>query len=318
MRILIYQLHWKLIVPDDRERVISAINNAVSESSDGHYAIEYRIQNKQDFNARLLQATGRASYDAMGKPVSLNGTLRDITEQKKDEQRKDDFIAMVSHELKTPLTSLKGYLQLLQRNTKPLEKVTQLGIVEKSLKQVHKMNNMIHGFLNVSRLESGRLLIEKKEFDLKGVFWELEEELLATIHTHKLLFEPSGSLIVFADQEKISQVIHNLIGNAVKYSPIGSLITVRYIVDEKGSVRVDVSDCGIGIKKEDQQYIFERYYRVAGAHTDFISGFGIGLYLCKEIIGLHNGQINVNSNENTGTTFSFTLPLKIEKSTLSP
>jgi two-component system sensor histidine kinase VicK len=298
-----------VIVPDDRERVISAINHVFSGSSDGHYAIEYKIQNKHDYDARLLQATGRVFYDSQGKPVSLNGTLRDITEQKKDEQRKDDFIAMVSHELKTPLTSLKAYLQLLQRNDKLIEKVTLQSSLEKSLKQVHKMNGIIHGFLNVSRLDSGRLLIEKSDFDLKTLFAELEEELLTTIQTHKFLFEPSGSLIVSADQEKISQVIHNLIGNAVKYSPLGSLIIVGYSAANE-SVKIYVSDEGIGIKKEDQQHIFERYYRVHGAYTGTIGGFGLGLYLCKEIIGLHDGQIEVNSSETTGTTFSFILPLK--------
>jgi two-component system sensor histidine kinase VicK len=300
----------EVIVSKDKERVISAINYAINESSDGHYFIEYEIHNKQDHQPRLLQAHGRVSYDSRGIPLSLNGTLRDITEQKRDEQKKDDFIAMVSHELKTPLTSLKGYLQLLQRNTKLSENQSVQIILEKSSKQIQKMNSMIHGFLNVSRLDSGKLIIDKLNFDLKEFFAELEEELSTSIHTHKLLFKPSASLLISADREKISQVILNLIGNAVKYSPMDSEITVSYALLQDHKVKVSVHDQGIGIKKEDQQYIFERYYRVTGAHTGSISGFGIGLYLCKEIIGLHNGQITVNSGETTGTIFSFILPLK--------
>lgn len=303
----------EVIVSKDRERVISAINYAISESSDGHYSIEYEIQNKHDHHPRLIQAKGRVSYDFKGTPLSLNGTLRDITQQKKDEQKKDDFIAMVSHELKTPLTSLKGYLQLLQRNTKPTENQSTQSILEKSLRQVQKMNSIIHSFLNVSRLDSGKLIIDRSDFELKALFDELKEELLTSIHTHKILFKPSASLIISADREKISQVILNLIGNAVKYSPMDSQITVSYILLDNHKVMISVHDQGIGIKKEDQQNIFERYYRVDDPNIGSIAGFGIGLYLCKEIIELHTGQITVDSDETTGTIFSFKLPLKVEK-----
>lgn len=297
-----------VIVQEDRDRVTAAIQQALSKESDGHYFIEYRIQNNIDKKIRLLQANGRVFYDQQGNPLSLNGTLRDITKQKKEEQRKDDFMGMVSHELKTPLTSLKAYLQMLQQMEFHTKEAVPQNMLGKSVKQVDYMNNMINGFLNVSRLESGLMHMEKKAFDFKLLFSEIEEEIQATIKTHHFTFNSSGQIIVQADREKIAQVVHNLIGNAVKYAPHGTIITVDY--ESIGMrLKVSVRDQGKGIAADDQQRIFERYYRVKEIGSGGIAGFGIGLYLCKEIVELHHGTIEVSSVENQGSIFSFQLPL---------
>lgn len=297
-----------VIVQEDRDRVTVAIQQALSKESDGHYFIEYRIQNNIDKKIRLLQANGRVFYDQQGNPLSLNGTLRDITKQKKEEQRKDDFMGMVSHELKTPLTSLKAYLQMLQQMEFHTKEAVPQNMLGKSVKQVDYMNNMINGFLNVSRLESGLMHMEKKSFDFKLLFSEIEEEIRATIKTHHFTFNPLGQIIVQADREKIAQVVHNLIGNAVKYAPHGTTITVGY--ESIGmKLKVSVRDQGKGIAADDQQRIFERYYRVKEIGSGGIAGFGIGLYLCKEIVELHHGAIEVSSVENQGSIFSFQIPL---------
>jgi two-component system sensor histidine kinase VicK len=246
-------------------------------------------------------------YDRKGNPLSLNGTLRDITEQKKEEQRKDDFIGMVSHELKTPLTSLKAYLQILQRMDLLTKDPMSQNMLGKSVKQVQYMNTMINGFLNVSRLDSGQLHLVKTVFDFQSLFAEIEDEVLSTIKTHHFLFQASGKIMIHADREKIAQVLHNLVGNAVKYSPIRSTIRVDYSANDN-SLKVNVQDLGKGIAEEDQQRIFERYYRVKENTGGLISGFGIGLYLCREIIELHNGTIQVQSVKDEGSIFSFTLP----------
>jgi PAS domain S-box-containing protein len=299
----------EVIVPEDRERVAAAIVQALHPDSDGHYFIEYKIQNKTDHKIRLLQARGRVFYDTKGKPLSLNGTLRDITEQKKEEERKDDFIGMVSHELKTPITSLKAYLQVLQRMAVKAEHALQQNTLEKSLKQVDHMAAMINGFLNVSRLDSGQMHIEKTAFDFGSFFSEIEDEVLSVIHTHQFVFKTSGPVRVSADREKISQVIHNLIGNAVKYSEMGTTVTVEYFTTDNNRIQIKVQDQGKGIPTEDQHRIFERYYRVNDAQSTSITGFGIGLYLCKEIIELHQGHIDVESVQDQGSVFSFVLPL---------
>lgn len=297
-----------VIVQEDRDRVTAAIQQALSKESDGHYFIEYSIQNNIDKKIRLLQANGRVFYDQQGNPLSLNGTLRDITKQKKEEQRKDDFMGMVSHELKTPLTSLKAYLQMLQQMEFHTKEAVPQNMLGKSVKQVDYMNNMINGFLNVSRLESGLMHMEKKSFDFKLLFSEIEEEIRATIKTHHFIFNALGQINAQADREKIAQVVHNLIGNAVKYSPHGTTITVGY--ESIGmKLKVSVRDQGKGIATHDQQRIFERYYRVKEIGSGGIAGFGIGLYLCKEIVELHHGTIEVSSVENQGSIFSFQLPL---------
>ncbi|WP_267282624.1 PAS domain-containing sensor histidine kinase [Chryseobacterium luquanense] len=302
-----------VILQEDRDRVIDAIAHSLSSTSDGQYFIEYRIQNNTDKKVRLLQANGRVFYSQQGQPLSLNGTLRDITEQKKEEQRKDDFMGMVSHELKTPLTSLKAYLQLLQRTEVNTENSRQQNMLEKSVKQVDYMNSMINGFLNVSRLDSGQLHMDKENFDFKTLFSEIEQELLSTNHTRTFIFKSSGSISILADRDKISQVLHNLIGNAVKYSAVNTSIIVEYLTIDNNSIKVNVHDYGIGISVEDQHRIFERYYRVKDNNSRTISGFGIGLYLCKEIIELHHGTIQVKSFQNEGTTFSFVLPIDGQK-----
>lgn len=296
------------ILPEERDRVATAITNALSKDSDGHYSIEYRIQNKIDRKIRLLQANGRVFYDQEGQPLSLNGTLRDITRQKKEEERKDDFMGMVSHELKTPLTSLKAYIQILQRIASKENDNKQQNILEKCLKQADYMNGMINGFLNVSRLDSGQLHIEKTTFDFQVLFSEIEDEVLSTNDTRTFVFRPVGKTMIHADREKISQVLHNLIGNAIKYSPPSKIITVEYLTVGENSLKINVKDQGIGISLDDQQRIFDRYYRVKDMNSRSIAGFGIGLYLCKEIIELHNGTIQVKSSKDEGTIFSVVIP----------
>lgn len=297
------------IFHEDRQRVRDAIAGALAENSDGNYFIEYRIDHPENPDGRLVQARGKVFYDQNGKAVSLNGTLRDITEQKKDEQRKNDFISMVSHELKTPLTSLNGYLQVMQRNAILSKDNFQQNTLEKSIRQVRNMTAMINGFLNISRLESGRMLISKSLFDLKDLFDEIEEEIHSTVHTHQVIFKPGNSLEVNLDREKISQVLQNLIANAVKYSPINTSIVVSFYKVTSNELKIEVMDEGMGINEADQKQIFERYYRIKSAELGSISGFGIGLYLCKEIVELHQGTIGVDSAEQKGSTFTVLLPL---------
>ncbi|NTE01625.1 PAS domain-containing protein, partial [Agrobacterium tumefaciens] len=149
------------ILDEDRAKVEEAIRESLSDTSDGNYFIEYRIHHPEDPNGRLVQARGKVFHDRQGTLTSLNGTLRDITEQKKDEQRKDDFMAMVSHELKTPITSLNAYLQFMLRNARLSGDRKLEDILEKSLRQVRNMTSMIDGFLNISRLDSGKMLLER-------------------------------------------------------------------------------------------------------------------------------------------------------------
>jgi len=254
----------------------------------------------------MVRAKGKAIFDSDKKPISLNGTLQDITELKQDEQRKNDFIGMVSHELKTPLTSLKAYLQLLQiKAVKDPFTVVALG---KADTQVKKMTAMIDGFLNLSRLESGKIYLDLERFDMMELIEEVVNEFSVTSASNQILFNRVNPISVHADRSKIGQVATNLISNAIKYSGDGQNIEISCLVKEN-SIVVSIKDYGIGIKPEDLERLFERFYRVDTSDMKTISGFGIGLYLSAEIIQRHNGKIWVESVYGEGSTFYFSLSI---------
>ena len=246
-----------------------------------------------------------------GKIISWFGTNTDITEQRRDEQRKNDFIGMVSHELKTPLTSLNAYLQMLQAKAAKAQDSFTSGALDKCVRQVKKMTTMINGFLNVARLEAGKISIDKQVFDMAHLVKEIEEEIILTVNSHNIVFAPVVRTIVNADMDKMGQVINNFISNALKYSPAGTTINVACVTLNNHAL-VSVKDEGFGIAPADIEKLFDRYYRVEGKHTKTISGFGIGLYLCAEIIERHEGKIGVESQLGDGSNFWFTIPVVAE------
>lgn len=242
--------------------------------------------------------------------------LKEIKKQLEDElevskqlqRQKDDFIGMASHELKTPLTSLSAMIQVAHAKLKNSDDPFLAQAMNKASVQVKRMTAMINGFLNVSRLEAGKIIIEKERFDLDGLVNEVLEETKLMSSGHQLSFESCGIVEVLADRDKIGSVLSNLVGNAIKYSPKGKLVDVG--CDVKGNeVVISVKDQGMGIKPEDIKHIFDRYYRVQSSHTQHIAGFGIGLYLSAEIIRQHDGRVWVESESGVGSTFYFSLSL---------
>ena len=297
-----------VIAEQDKERVINAIQHALDYRSEGKYDIEFTIANLNDPRPRIVHAKGQALFNETKQPIRLSGTLQDVTEQKRNEQRKNDFIGMISHELKTPLTSLNAYIQVLDNKANKRQDTFAAGALAQARKQIRKMTTMINGFLNVSRLESSQIQIDKQRFDMALLMKEAEEEAIVTATSHQMLFAPVEPTFVFADRDKIGQVINNFLSNAVKYSPNGSTINIT-CVTINGQAQVSVKDRGTGIKISDGNKLFERYYRVENQNTKHISGFGIGLYLCKEIILRHSGKIWAESRKDKGAAFYFNLPL---------
>ncbi|MEN0053119.1 MAG: ATP-binding protein [Mucilaginibacter sp.] len=293
----------KYIHPDDQEKVKTAAQKA------------FRNKEMFELEHRVLQADGKIGWtqsravpilNDQGEIMEWFGAASDVTNRKMEEERKSDFIGMVSHELKTPLTSLSAYLQMLQGKSKMDKDTFTLGALDQSVKQVRRMTTMINGFLNVSRLESSKINIDRSRFDMAGLVEESEAEAIPMFSSHQLVFAPVEETYVNADRDKISQVINNLISNAVKYSKQGSMINIACIT-VNGSAQVSVRDKGIGIKQEEISRLFERYYRVEG--SQHIAGFGIGLYLCCEIIKRHEGKIWAESELGCGSTFYFSLPV---------
>lgn len=293
--------------PEDLERINAVLAFVFDkQASNGIYDVEYRTIGSEDKYLRWIRAKGQVYFDANDKPLRFIGSVLDITEQKEDEQRKNDFIGMASHELKTPLTSINGYLQLLQYHARLQSEDRMLATIDKSLNQVKRMTRMIDGFLNVSRLESGKIAIDKQQFEITDLLKEVYEETMTLTKGYHVNLHLADEIMVNADRNKLNQVLQNLIGNAIKYSDLGSTVNIQYTVDN-GHIIISIIDQGIGIKPEHQQKLFDRYYRVENDST--IAGFGIGLYLCAEIVTRHHGKIWVESEFGKGSTFSFSIPL---------
>ena len=272
------------------------------------FELEYPVIGFHDGKQRWLRGVGTLQKDSNGIDSFFTGIIIDITEQKEDEQRKNDFIGMVSHELKTPLTSLTAIVQLTQTKLKNNPDIFLAGAMEKAGVQVKRMSAMINGFLNVSRLESAKMLIDKQDFYLDELLSEITNEIELTSSTHIIETHNCGHVKINADRDKIESVISNLLSNAVKYSPKGKTIELRCQVKEN-FVEISVRDQGMGVNAHDAARLFDRYYRVDSGNTKHISGFGIGLYLGAEIVKGHNGEIWLESEPDKGSTFYFTLPL---------
>jgi two-component system sensor histidine kinase VicK len=272
------------------------------------FNIDDPVVGHHDKKQRWVKALGRLYPDSDGNLTHFSGLAMEITEQKLDELRKNDFIGMVSHELKTPLTSLSAIVQMLNNKAKRNEDTFTGGALDKAYTQVKKMTSMINGFLNISRLESGKILLEKQVFELGELINDIIEETLLTATGYTINFLPCDHVIIYADKDKMGSVISNLLSNALKYSQKGTSIEIKCEVIDQ-TAQVSVKDEGVGIKQQDIGKLFERYYRVQDDQMQTISGFGIGLYLSAEIIERHNGKIWVESEPGIGSTFYFSLPL---------
>jgi len=296
-----------LVHPDDKSHYLSLYKEALKKQVP--YTGEYRILRKSG-EYRWLLTSGSPRFEPDGSFTGYIGSSIDITERKQNEQRKNDFISMVSHELKTPLTSTISYIQVSQRKASASGDTITAGMLDRAYRQLGKMTTLINGFLNVSRLEAGKIYIDKRRFDMAVLVKEVEDNIVPEAITHKVIFAPAEETWVNVDRDKIEQMINNFISNAIKYSPPNTTIRIA-CVTKGGFAHVSVKDEGIGINPEDQEKLFDRFYRVEGQDSNSIAGFGIGLYICKEIIERHGGQIGVISAPGKGSNFWFTLPIEL-------
>ncbi len=303
---LSFQRTLEVIAAEHRDRFLQAILNAVETK--GSFNENYLIQPFDGSKTKWINSTGKVELNPQGEVISVTGTILDITESKEDELRKNDFIAMVSHELKTPLTSLNGYSQLLKVHALNSGDQFAQDKLDKIGTQIRKMIVLINSFLNVSRLESGKIVLNKSSFNVNELIGEVIRETELDMAGYTVSFVPASSSMIEADRHKLSSVLSNLFSNAMKYSPKGTGITIT-AVNTKQNLTVSVTDEGMGIHPHEQEKLFDRYYRVQNHDTKFIGGFGIGLYLSAEIIKRHNGQIGVDSIYGKGSKFYFTIPI---------
>lgn len=290
-----------LIHDDDRPRTIEEWQEAVSTGE--MFEAEYRLKRK-DGQYRWFLARALPLRDGKNI-VKWFGSATDIHDQKMLEEKKDEFIGIASHELKTPLTSIKAYMQLLQ--TMVPEGSTLKNYVKKTNGFVDKLNGLITELLDVSKIQAGKLQFNMEQIDLSVLVRESVESVQHSSTTHKIIIEDDLPIRkVTGDKMRLEQVLINFLTNAVKYSPQANKVIVK-AWEEDDRVIVSVRDFGLGIPRENQKKIFDRFYRVEGL-SPHISGLGIGLYIASEIVRRHKGKVWVESEEGKGSTFYFCLP----------
>jgi len=245
--------------------------------------------------------------DQMKRPSSAVIICVDITRQKATEKQKDEFIGVASHELKTPLTGIKAYGQLLGKEFRNIGAEESAALITKLNGQIDRMVKLVYALLDTTMISGGKLALQKELFDLDVLIREKIHEARQLGPNHRFTYQPCTLPEVTADRERIGQVLTNLITNAIKYSQEGSEVLVSCESSPK-DVTVRVRDWGIGVSDAAQDRVFERFYRVEDASSAPIQGVGLGLYIAAEIIKKHGGSIGVESNLGEGSVFYFTLP----------
>jgi PAS domain S-box-containing protein len=232
---------------------------------------------------------------------------RDVTEQKLLEQQREDFISIASHELRTPVTSIKAYTELLQESCDTGDYASGAELLKKLNVQVDRFIEMIHSLLDTTRITEGQLFLSPEEVDLNQLIANKIEDLQFTTANHHLKFFKDGSTFIKADKKRIEEVLTNLISNAIKYSPNGGDIIIT-AEKKQDSVEVSIKDNGIGIAEHEQAKLFGRFFRVKNPQIETYPGMGLGLYIASAIIKQHNGKMWVTSKLHEGSAFHFTLP----------
>jgi len=255
-----------------------------------------------------IQVSSTPIRNKEGRMIAAASITADMTAQKEIERRKDDFVNMASHELKTPITSMKLYMDTLMNRIKKLDDERSVKILENVKGQTNRLQKLVNDLLDVSRLQTGKMSFSKEVFRLDELVAETVETLTDFARGQPVEVTRSSPVLVNADRFRIYQVVTNLVTNALKYSPGGKGVKIR-IYRHDGKATVSVQDFGIGIAKDQQKKIFERLYQVTDDHEKTFPGFGMGLYISKEIIKRHKGSIWVESEKGKGSTFYFTLPL---------
>lgn len=261
-----------------------------------------RFDQIQEFNDTLKQRIEEATRELRHSNTQL---------QRLD-AAKDEFVSMASHQLRTPLTSVKGYISMVLEGDVGKITSSQRQLLEEAFTSSERMVHLINDFLNVSRLQTGKFVIESRPVDLAKVVTQEVESLQTTASAHNLKLRyraPSYFPILYLDEGKIRQVLMNFIDNAIYYSQAGTTITIELAVED-GDVVLKVRDTGIGVPESEQAHLFSKFFRATNARKQRPDGTGVGLFLAKKVIVAHGGTMVFESVESEGSTFGFRLPVK--------
>ncbi|WP_373496516.1 sensor histidine kinase, partial [Aquiflexum sp.] len=303
------QIHkdgWIQIVhPDDRDKNIRQWLNAIKTGKD--FLLEHRFR-RHDGAYRWQLSRAIPQRDPEGRIQMWVGTSTDIQEQKMREERKDEFISIASHEMRTPLTTAKAYLQMLELSLDQANDKANI-YANKAHQAINRLNELIDELLDVSKIQFGKLNYTITTFNFNELIESTVENVQLISKTHTIHQTGKVRQEVKGDKERLQQVVINLLTNAIKYSPASKQVDVT-IAEDKDMITVSVKDTGIGIAKHSLFKIFDKYHRV-DEHAGQFQGMGIGLYISKEIIQRHKGKLWAESKPGKGSTFYFSLPVNM-------
>jgi two-component system, chemotaxis family, CheB/CheR fusion protein len=280
----------------------------ISLENGNDFQFEHRILNHDgQYCWHITRAV--PSRDGFGKTSSWIASTIDIHDKIVSEERKDEFIGVASHELKTPLTSLKAYTQLLEMTIEAENIADSKIYIKKTNTFINRLNELISDLLDVSKIHSGKLQFNVTNFSFDKLVKESVESIRQVNQHHKISIFGKANINISADKARLEQVFTNYLINAIKYSPKSSKVDV-IVLKEKNGIKVAIKDYGIGIPPEKITHVFKRFYRVEGMAHKF-QGLGLGLYISAQIIDRHGGKCWVESTEGEGSIFYFSLPEKV-------
>lgn len=292
----------------EADRKISSIKLKHAFDSQKPFEFEFRITFKNG-SIRWCSINAQPQFNTDRVFTGFIGACIDITDQKLLQQQKDDFIGIASHELKTPVTSIKAYTQILRRMLTKNGESNEANMVGRMDSQINRLNHLIGDLLDVTKINSGKLIYNNKHFNFDTMVSEMVDDLQRTTEQHQIItdFEAVGD--IFGDEERIGQVVSNLITNAIKYSPKATEIRVSTRIKDE-LVSFCVEDYGIGIDEDKLSKVFDQFYRAVGGSQQSIPGLGLGLFISAEIIKREGGKIWATSDVGKGSIFCFDLPVK--------
>ena len=301
------------IAPEDRERIRHA---ALTKQDSGRYDEEYRIE-RPDGSIRWVRDRAFPARNKAGKIYWIVGVADDITERKKSQEEietaskiKSDFLNVMSHELRTPLNIIAGYVELLREGVLGTIEPKQVEALEKVTRQSRELLTMINGILDVTRIEGGTVLLDRKEMDLNKFIQEIRSDYALPLGKPvEIIWQcPAHLPVIYSDSAKLKSIVQNLMNNALKFTELGTItFACRHLADV-GTFELQVEDTGVGIPPEKLPYVFDLFWQADSSERRVHGGVGLGLYIVKKFTDLLGGQIDAQSEPGKGTLITVSIP----------
>ena len=294
-----------IIHPEEVEEFNQCFLQATETGTD--LEMEMRFRNS-DGEYKWHLSLASPVTDEEGKIKMWVGSATEIQKLKEEERLKNNFLSMASHELKTPLTTIKAYGQIASKMLRDKDDTVVLGLMTRMDKQINKLNNLLGDLLDFTKIKRGKLIYHETFFDFNEFVNEIIEDMQSASNSHTIKSRLGETAIVFGDKDKLGQALNNLISNAIKYSPNADSIFINSFKEEE-EMKLTVTDFGIGILPNDEHKVFEEFYRVTGDDQTTYPGMGIGLFISSEILKHFRGRLWVESTGDTGSVFALSVPI---------